>query len=181
MKGLVLFVFVICATSVWSQSATEFNELLERAQVEFATPLETFLKEIRVIETDLVEYDYALKAKQDPVEIRYKIIPTNGQSSPIGSPQIKVTQIASSIASNEEELGDIVFHRMPEEELVNYYAEYGVKAYLHPKTRFSDKKYCKVIFLYAEGKGMICTFLLFNKTNIDLSIYEQNLSFVKGI
>ncbi|MBT8219184.1 MAG: hypothetical protein KJP00_05150 [Bacteroidia bacterium] len=181
MKRLVLFGLVMYTTSAWSQNTVEFNELLKRAQVEFAVPLETFLKEIRVLKTDLVEYDYALKAKQDPVEIRYKIIPTDNNSSPIGSPQIKLTQIASTIASNEEESGDIVFHRMPDEELAMYNADYGVKTYLHPKSRFSDKKHCKIIFLFAENKGMVCTFLLFNKTDIDLSIYEKNLIFIKDI
>lgn len=178
---LVIFgLFLTTALSGQKEAISSFEEKLKLTQVYFSQPLETFFKTSKIEKNSIITFDHALRGKQDPVDIRYKIIPVPPESSIALSPQMKINSLAIQVATNEEGASDMVFHRMPDEDIQRYNADYGITVFFQPKDKISNRKHCKAIFLYAEDKGIICIFLFFDKTDIDLQPYEQNMSFVAG-
>ena len=79
---------------------------------------------------------------------------------------------ANSVATNDED-ARIAYHEMPKEEREKYQADWGATFFFQPKDIFSKKKDCKLITLYAEGKGIAMIFYLFDEASeeIDLQKY----------
>jgi len=137
-------------------------------------------KKEKVGKNSVIDFDYALKGKQDPVDIRYKVIPVP-EDSPIAlAPQIKINSLAIHMASNNEEELDMVFHRINDDDIKPYNADFGMMVFFQPKDKISKRKHCKALFFYAEGKGLICTFIFFDNVRLDLKPYESNMVFSAG-
>ena len=182
MKYFFIIVGLFFSASLSGQKKADlsFEQLLDSAHVYFAQPLETFFKIEKVRSNTVIDFDYALKGRQDPVDIRYKIIPLSSDDPRSFAPQVKMNSLAIHMASNDEERGDMVFHHIDEVDLKPFNAEYGISVFFQPKEKLTDKTHCKATFLFADGKGIICTFLFFSKVDIDLKPYEQNLIFAAG-
>ena len=182
MRLIICISIILMSTGLSGQQdeSASFEELLRTTKVFFAKPLESFFKEQRVGNNSVIQFDYALKGKQDPVDIRYKIIPIPEGDKRALAPQVTMTTRALHMASNEEDASDMVFHRIQEEDLKPFNADFGLIVFFQPKDKISGRKHCKAQFLYAEGRGIICTFIFFDKTDIDLKPYEQNLSFLSS-
>jgi len=163
-----------------SEAVLSFEQLLKSAQVYYAEPLETFFKKDRIEENSVIQFNHALKAKKDPVDIRYKIIPIDESNLERFAPQVKISSMAMHMATNDELDSDMVFHQLDDASLKPYNADFGLTVFFKPKDKITSRTHCKATFLYAEGKGIICTFLFFDKTDIDLKLYEQNLGFTAG-
>lgn len=155
-----------------------FIQVLDQAGVHFSKPLESFFKAARVYDNDLLNYQYAWRSKAHPVEIRYHVRPISENSPKASAPQVLITSMIMNLASNDDGQSDMVFHRLPDSWIDTYNADLGITVFFRPKAEFSGSKHCKAIIYYAYGKGLITTFLLFDKTDIDLSIYDDALSFI---
>ena len=182
MKYYLIIIGLVLSTTLSSQNEADlsFEQLLESAHAYFSEPLESFFKKVRTTENSVIQFDHALRAKKDPVDIRYKILPLDDSNLEGFAPQIKISSIAIHMASNDVIESDMVFHQLDEASLKPYNADFGLTVFFQPKDRISFKTHCKATFLFAEGKGIICTFLFFDKTDIDLKEYEQNLGFIAG-
>jgi len=84
------------------------------------------------------------------------------------------------MASNDEMELDMVFHRLDDGDIKPYNADFGMMVFFQPKDKISKRKHCKALFHYAEGKGLICTFIFFDNVRLDLKPYESNMVFSAG-
>ncbi len=182
MKYYLIIIGLALSSTISGQSEADlsFNQLLESAQAYFSEPLETFFKKEKISKNLVIQFDYTLKAKKDPVDIRYKVIPLSSEDPRSFAPQLTISSIALNMASNNEMDSDMVFHQLDDASLKPYNADFGLTVFFQPKDRITFKTHCKATFLFSEGKGIICTFLFFDRTDIDLKLYEQNLGFVAG-
>ena len=180
---MILF-FCLGYISIIAQNKAkeDFSVVLKSAKVDFAIPTEVFLRNIRIVANDIQPYQSAFKGKHEKVEIRYFVKPLNEEDKYNLAPQVLCASIASSIASNHEDKASMVFHPMIDESLLTEFnADYGVDVYLSPKKSFSDKKYCRMQFLFARDKGVICTFILFDNPRVELEKYVHNMRFLSDL
>jgi len=182
MKYYLIIFGLVISTSLSSQNEAElsFTQLLQSSRAYFSEPLEAFFKKDKVKDNPVIQFDHALKGRKDPVDIRYKIIPLHKDHPEAFVPQIKISTIAVNMASNDETENDMVFHQLDEASLKPYNADYGLTVFFQPKDSISYKAHCKATFLYSQSKGLICTFLFFDRTDINLKVYEHNLGFEAG-
>ena len=147
----------------------DFKNELQMAQLNFYEPLENSFKSVPIDENELIAYDFAIKSKDKKVEIRYAILPASEQAENF-VPTVNFAAKATSLATNEEEDALMVFHLMDANDLQEQYnADWGASVFFRPKAAFSNKKHCRMLALYAEGKANVFVFYLFNDLSIDLN------------
>ncbi len=157
---------------------TTFADLLDNTQMVFSQPLENQYKARKVTTNELCEYQYAMKKKKGDLEIRYAIKPMSEQIEAVQSiPHIPTINLITTLASNEDD-SVISYHVISQQSLKdNYKADWGLVAFFRPKEMFSDKKHCKMITLFKEGKATAHIFYLFDEVSEELEHQKFNLTF----
>jgi len=158
------------------QIPKDFAKKLKYMELEFLPPLENSYKKIRYSESITVGFDFAIKSKKVDMTIGFSLLP-EGKNA-ITFPHIKVSNMALSAATNENEAARLVMHEMSKKDLENYHADWGAVVFFQPKRIFSDKDHCKMLALYREGKGLVYVFYLFDEASEEVDFQENCLSFL---
>jgi hypothetical protein len=109
------------------------------------------------------------KPKKADIRIDFALFP-EGKNT-INFPPMKVSKMALSAATNEEEKAKMVLHKISKASVESYY-------FTVPKRAFSDKDHCKMLALYREGKGLVYIFYLFNEASEEVDLQKNCLSFL---
>jgi hypothetical protein len=183
MKNILRFLsccllFFTFSNNVFTQikMSKSFSQKLEKMDLDFLAPLENSYKKVKASESIIVDFDFEIKAKKADMKIGFALFP-EGKNALI-FPHIKVSNMAISAATNENEEARLVLHEMSKENLKNYHADWGAVVFFQPKRIFSDKDHCKMLALYREGKGLVYIFYLFDKASEEVDLQENCLSFL---
>lgn len=181
---LTLF-FCLGVSSIWGQKI-EINEAFEAKlnslQVDFFAPLEAAYKDVPVVKSaeKFQAYDFAIRSRKEKLEIRYLVSPLADNDLAFLPPSANFMRILTHLASNDEE-HLIAVHSMSNDALKNFGAEWGKEAVFTPKAVFSDKKHCKLLMLYKEGRGNIYLFFLFDEASEALDNRYYALKFKENV
>lgn len=153
-----------------------FSKKLVQMDLEFFPPLENTYKKIKASESLIVDFDFEMKARKGDMRIGFALFPE--RKNTMTFPHIKVSNMALSAATNENEEARMVLHEMSKEDLESYQADWGAVVFFQPKRVFSDKDHCKMLALYREGKGLVYVFYLFNEASEEIDLQKNCLSFL---
>lgn len=144
--------------------APDFVDLLDQVGLQYFSPVEDSFKSFSPGKNKVLTSNMAIKSKKKDLEIRYAIRHTKK----IEYPHINSFNMASHVASNEEDT-NVAVHQIPEKDLKEIYnADWGAIFYFKPKKSFSPKQFCKMLVLYGENKASVYAFYLFDKIDDDL-------------
>ena len=172
---ILLFIF---SNNVFTQVKTSksFNQKLAKMDLAFLAPLENSYKKIKASESIIVDFDFEIKAKKADMKIGFVLFPEGNNA--LTFPHIKVSNMALSAATNQDDEARLVMHEMSKEDLENYQADWGAVVFFQPKRIFSDKDHCKMLALYREGKGLAYVFYLFDEASEEVDLQENCLIFL---
>ena len=175
--SLLLFIFFLSENmNAQIEIPSTFQELLTATQGEFLQPLENRYKKTKVNENYILTSDFAIRSKKKDLEIRFHLIPEK-EGDPLNNvPHMRCFNKANSVATNDEE-ARVAYHEMSKEERKKYNADWGATFFFQPKDTFSKKKDCKLITLYAEGKGIAMIFYLFDEATEEVDVQEYCFTF----
>jgi len=170
--------FFIFSNNAFAQIKTSksFNQKLEKMDLEFLTPLENSYKKIKASESIVVDFDFEIKARKADMRMGFALFPE--RKNAITFPHMKVSNMAISAATNEDEEARLVLHEMSKADLESYQADWGAVVFFQPKRIFSDKDHCKMLALYREGKGLVYIFYLFDDATEEVDLQKNCLSFL---
>ena len=173
---LLLSFFFLQKNHAQIEVPQDFQELLTATQAAFLQPLENQYKITKVPKNYILNPDFAIRSKKKDLEIRFFLIPEK-EGDPLNNvPHMRCFNKANSVATNDED-ARIAYHEMPKEEREKYNADWGATFFFQPKEIFSRKKDCKLITLYAEGKGIAMIFYLFDKATEEVDLQQYCFSF----
>ena len=172
---ILLFIF---SNNVFTQVKTSksFNQKLAKMDLAFLAPLENSYKKIKASESIIVDFDFEIKAKKADMKIGFVLFPEGNNA--LTFPHIKVSNMALSAATNQDDEARLVMHEMSKEDLEYYQADWGAVVFFQPKRIFSDKDHCKMLALYREGKGLAYVFYLFDEASEEVDLQENCLIFL---
>ena len=172
---LLLFIF---SSNTFTQVKMSKSFQLKSTQMdlEFLAPLENSYKKIKASESIIVDFDFEIKAKKGDLKIGFALFP-EGKNA-LTFPHIKVSNMAFSAATNQDQEARLVLHEMSKEDLESYHADWGAIVFFQPKKIFSDKDHCKMLALYREGKGLAYVFYLFDEASEEIDLQGNCLSFL---
>ena len=157
----------------------DFTQKMEVMNMTFVQPLEQSYKRIKTKSNIILDADFTMKAKKADMEIRFALFPEGEKS--FSFPHISVMSKAASVATNEDEDAPMVLHEMSKKDLATYEADWGATVFFQPKELFTDKKHCKMLALYREGKGLAYVFYLFNEASEEVDFQKYCLGFLEGM
>ena len=162
----ILFLSII-STAFFAQKikySKSFTQKIEQIQIDLFTPVEGKYKSIRPTKNNYQTIDHVIVSKQEDLEIRYAIIPFNEWDKTTQIPNIDFMRVVTSTATNEDNDAVISMHQIEDDNLKEHFnADWGNIAYFQPKSKFSNRKHCRLLGLYNEGKGMVYVFFLFDE------------------
>lgn len=180
-------IFLFCcgfaqALAAQIEYSPSFTKLLEQAQLDFQAPLENSYRDLPVWKDAAAfqSYDFAIGSRQEDLEIRYRVLPYNQQNQIFLAPYVEAARLAMHLARNEEAEEDriITYFDVKEEVLKQAFnADWGMTFFFHPKSAFSNRTHCKLLALYAEGKGMAFVLFLFDEPSQALDNRFEALRF----
>jgi hypothetical protein len=150
-----------------------FTKLLEQAQLDIYTPLENSYRDVPVWRDAAAFqlYDFAMDARQEDLEIRYRILPYDAKNLLFFAPHVESWRLALHLARNDDAEEDriITYFDIKDEVLKEAFnADWGMTFFFHPKSVFSSHEHCKLLALYSEGKGMAFVLFLFDEPSEEL-------------
>lgn len=163
-----LILFSLLSTTFYGQKIKQsksFLQKLEQTQLDIFTPVEGKYKSVRPTKNPYQNADHIVLSKKEDLEIRYAIIPFSESDQQTQMPRVDFMRVVSSTATNDDREDAVVsIHQVEETDLKeNYNADWGNIAYFQPKSRFSDRKHCRLLTLYSEGRGIVHVFFLFDE------------------
>lgn len=172
MNARTLLFATIClfAQSAFGQLeySDSFLYLLENAQIDFYEPVEGKYKAIKLQKEVFQPCDFGMRSRKEQLEIRYIIAPYSENSPAFNAPHVESARMVAHLATNDPD-AVITILSMDELELRDKFnADWGKVFFFKPKEQFSTSKHCKMLSLYAEGKGMALVFFLFDKPSTEL-------------
>jgi len=181
MRTLILLLVLPLSLYLQAQPAQyipeDFATLLEQTGLELLYPLEGTYRALRPEENPVQPYQLSLWSADEKLEIRYFLRRLDADTPEAMAPHVETHRLAFHLANNG---GSAISARgLTQKELEDEFnADWGAVYIFRPKLAFSDRRNCKMLCLYKEGKGMALSFLLFDHPNplIDSRLYT--LSFL---
>jgi hypothetical protein len=162
------FYWLLCAC-LWAPKSVELlaqSSKLDNLQVnlwnmgtELAIPADSDYKLATAIENPYLPYQHAIRSSKENLEIRFYFQPES-QNTPF--PQVESYRLAMHMGNNEQTI-------FSARELTTYeldsvfHADWGRVYLFTPKAGFSIQKYCKMLTLHRENKGVVYVIFLFDK------------------
>ncbi len=154
-----------------------FRRLVESAQIDFYEPTEGSYKEVRLDKHTFQPCDFGIRSRREKLEIRYLVAPYSENNLAFQVPQVECFRMVSHLATNDED-AVVTSLGISEDELrENFNADWGKIYFFQPKESFSERTHCKMLALYAEGKGMVLVFFLFDEPSQELDNRHLALRF----
>lgn len=169
MKFLHLTIFMLfLSQAIFTQRIdypVQFNELLSQVGIEFHEPADAGYKDIRTIENEYQEYEFAIWSRKEKLEMRYAVLPYDEKDVFSANPHILTARALTSIATNEED-SNISAIQLTEKALErDFNADWGMVYFFKPKIGFSAHAHCRMVALYKEDRGTVLIFHLFEKAS----------------
>lgn len=141
----------------------EFSRLLAAAGLEFLEPLEARYKDVRVVDDAFQSYDFAIRSRREKLEIRFLIEPYDERDPLSGPPHVRSMRLLTHLASNDQSFIMSGVDVSEKDLRDQFNADWGKVFFFTPKPGFTIRKQCKLLALYAEGKGTAFVFFLFDE------------------
>jgi hypothetical protein len=175
------FYWLLCAY-LWAPKSVELlaqSSKLDNLQVdlwnmgtELAIPADSDYKLANAIENPYLPYQHAIRSSKENLEIRFYFQPES-QNTPF--PQVESYRLAMHMGNNEQTI-------FSARELTTYeldsvfHADWGRVYLFTPKAGFSIQKYCKMLTLHRENKGVVYVIFLFDKPS---ALIDQRLHILR--
>ncbi len=139
-----------------------FKEKIKSVGIDIFKPVESNYKRFTFF-SDFQHFDFAMQSRKEKLEIRYVIEPLE-IDNPINSiPNVRSMGLATHLASNEENSMVSVHSLEGAATSEQFNADWGKTFLFKPKALVSQKKYCRMLSLYKEGRGIVHVLFLFDK------------------
>lgn len=145
-----------------------FLHLLENARIDFYEPVEGNYKSFKLRKDVFQPGDFAMRSRREQIEIRYQIAPYSEHNPIFQALHVECMRQIIHLAANDEESVITVLSIDDEELSRDFNADWGKIFFFQPKDQFSTSKHCKMLALYAEGKGIVLVYFLFDKPSQEL-------------
>lgn len=173
--SLVFYLFLFSLTTSGYGQSTDplaLGQLLEKLKAEIMVPLDGDYRPLRMQKNEVQNYHWALGSTSEQLEIRYLILPDEGQAL-MDFPHLEASRLAMQTCSNEEHAA-ITARDLTEEERIDLYqADWGRLFIFPPKLTFGEYLHCKMVAVFKENRGMMVIFHLFDEPSpeIDNRLY----------
>ena len=158
----------------------EFDRLLVAAGLEFIEPAEARYKDVRVVDNEWQDYDFAIRSRREKLEIRYLIKPFRPGDPLAEAPHLRAMRLLTHLASNDQSFImrglDVAWEDLREQ----FNADSGKIFFFTPKPGFNNRKQCKLLALHSEGQGTAFVFFLFDTPSPALDHRFFALHFKEG-
>lgn len=172
MRLLMFYIGIVSISSLTAQKLTYPDEVLSKLNqmsLDIVMPTESDYRDVFVIKNSVVRYDFAIKSRQEKLEIRYIFRPLDTNDPLISLPDIHFIKMLTHLATNREEALPMVIHEVAPSDLKNaFQADWGRFAFFQPKGEFAAWQHAKLLSLYRAEKGMVYVLFLFNKASANL-------------
>jgi hypothetical protein len=156
-----------CLLPQWSfaqniERPDRFAQLLQQAGVEFFEPLDAGYKDYEPFENQYLNCQYAIRSRNENLEIRYHVLPWNEKDYMASAPNIATFLTLTQVATNADDA--IISALRPDGQslLRDFNADWGMTYIFTPKPAFADSPLCKMVALCKEGQGTVFVFFLFD-------------------
>jgi len=159
----VLVLFILNNTVIFAQIqyTKSFTDKLNKANLLFYKPADTWFHLIPMEEDDFFEYDLVIESDDGDIEMRYMIHPWKERDED-EIPHILAMNVAMEAASNDEK-HLLKISPIDNVELKNTYnADWGMIVNFKPKSSLSNKQYGRLLALFSENKGNVHVIYLFD-------------------
>ncbi len=146
----------------------DFLSLLNHAEIDFYEPVEGNYKTRKIYKEYYQPCDFAMHSRKEDMEVRYLIAPYSEKGPAFNAPHVETVRMVAHLASNDPEAVITVLSLEEEALREDFNADWGKIYFFQPKEQFSTSKHCKLLSLYAEGKGIAMVFFLFDKPSPEL-------------
>jgi len=146
----------------------DFSTLAATMAVDFMAPLDAGYKDIRAFPNPHQNYELAIRSRREKLEIRYHLEPEEENKPMTRIPHVRCMQMIANVASNEEQTRVSALSISDSIRIDRLNADWAKVFTFTPKKTFSPRLTCQMLAMYKEGKGMVFTYLLFNKPPIEL-------------
>lgn len=146
----------------------DFSTLATAMAVDFMAPLDAGYKDIRAFPNPHQNYELAIRSRREKLEIRYHLEPEEDDKPMTRIPHVRCMQMIANVASNEEQTRVSALSVSDSIRIDMLNADWAKVFTFTPKKTFSPRLTCQMLAMYKEGKGMVFTYLLFNKPPIEL-------------
>ncbi|MEL6922948.1 MAG: hypothetical protein AAFO94_02795 [Bacteroidota bacterium] len=153
-----------------------FVEKLDAGQLLFIEPVEGKYKDIANFRNEYWNFDMSIKSKKEKVELRYAIL-TDTSYNGFNIPQIRMLQMLSNVATNDQ-IPVVAVHSIPQSEIEHdYSADWAALAYFTPKPTLSHRDQCKVLVLHRDDVATVFVFMFFDKPTDELEDMMHSIRF----
>lgn len=180
-KGLILLIWfgAINFSTAQVELSDRFTLLLESANLEFLEPVEASYKSTSPDHVDFYRFDFLMRSRKEKMDIGFLITPYSASNRIFSFPQVEITRLVSSLATNDE-TSVITSLNLDQETLSSQLnADWGKLFFFKPKPSFSDKLHCKLLSIYKENMGLAVVVYCFDEPGKALDIRENILRFLK--
>lgn len=146
----------------------DFTTLATTMAVDFMAPLDAGYKDIRAFPNPHQNYELAIRSRREKLEIRYHLEPEEENKPMTRIPHVRCMQMIANVASNKEQTRVSALSVSDSIRIDMLNADWAKVFTFTPKKTFSSRLTCQMLAMYKEGKGMVFTYLLFNKPPIEL-------------
>ncbi|NRB53981.1 MAG: hypothetical protein HRU41_40400 [Saprospiraceae bacterium] len=172
IKSLLLFCLCLGASYFLPAQKVDLPEnftlLATDMAVDFMAPLDAGYKDIRTFPNPHQNYELAIRSRKEKLEIRYHLEPEQENNPMTRIPHVRSMQMIANIASNEDDTRVSALSLPDSVSLDLLNADWAKVFFFTPKKTFSPRLTCQMLAMYKEGRGMVFTYLLFNKAPIEL-------------
>lgn len=180
---LVLVLLLLNGWHVYGQFRLpeRFVQLLESAGLEFFQPLEGRYVVQPYLKNELLAADFIMRSRREKLEIRFNVFPEDPTTAADDFPHIRALQMASHIASNDDD-SVITALSLGKEDLGvdRFNADWGKLYYFRPKMGFSTRSHCQMLVLHREGLGTVFVFYLFDEASSAIDNRLLSLAFLNS-
>ncbi|MEM7106297.1 MAG: hypothetical protein AAF502_24420 [Bacteroidota bacterium] len=173
---LVALCFVIEPVIGQVKMTDEVKATLEKMQLDYLQPVESFYRSLPIKKNIFLDYQMAVTAPDVNLEIRYAFRPI-GSHSFDSYPNVHSMSAVSSVATNNQDEEMIL--RVLEDDVAAeaYNADWAAIVDFVPKFQFSELPNGRMLALYAEGKGSVFIFFLYDEPSKFLEDQIANIKF----
>jgi hypothetical protein len=135
---LVFMALLLAPAAAQVDLSPHFEQQLSRMQLEFLEPVEAGYKDVRVVQNEFFDYDFAIRSRRERLEIRFAIAPFQPGDQAVNVPHVRAMRLVSHLATNEGE-SIISALSIDEAELREQFnADWGKVFFFTPKEKFTS-------------------------------------------
>lgn len=142
---------------------SSFARQLAAMNLEILQPLESDYRVRKPVENDYLTCPLVVRSRREKLEIRYAVRPVVDLGYLADAPHIAAGNLATRLASNDEDTF-LAVHSLPAASVRDNYGADWLRLYTFPPKRgFSERAHCQMVAMFREGVGIAYVFLLFDQ------------------